>query len=218
MQKMKFSRKSAFTLIGIIAVSIMLNILGTRVNALFGLPLFIDNIGTVLAAMVGGYIPCITVGFLTNIILGFADSYTMYYCVISVLIAVAAVTFAEKLQRLKIRYILLAVLTFAALGGIVGGLLTWLINGLSFGEGFAVDMAQNINNVIPMGYFASNLLSNFLIDFVDKALITVIALIIYKLLPMKLIYFTHSASCHEDDLRGRWAADHRNMSVHRGKA
>ncbi len=194
MQKMKFSRKSAFTLIGIIAVSIMLNILGTRVNALFGLPLFIDNIGTVLAAMVGGYIPCITVGFLTNIILGFADSYTMYYCVISVLIAVAAVTFAEKLQRLKIRYILLAVLTFAALGGIVGGLLTWLINGLSFGEGFAVDMAQNINNVIPMGYFASNLLSNFLIDFVDKALITVIALIIYKLLPMKLIYFTHSAS------------------------
>ena len=192
MIKSKSSKKSAIALVGIILAGVLLNILGTRVNALLNLPLFIDNIGTILAAMIGGYIPCITVGFLTNIIVGISDSYTAYYCVISVLIAVAAVLFAEKLRRLKIPYILLAILTFGTLGGIVGGLLTWLINGLSFGEGFAVDLAQNINNVVPMGYFLSNLLSNFLIDLVDKALVTVIALIIYKLLPMKLIYFTHT--------------------------
>lgn len=192
MIKSKSSKKSAIALVGIILAGVLLNILGTRVNALLNLPLFIDDIGTILAAMIGGYIPCITVGFLTNITIGISDPYTAYYCVISVLIAVAAVLFAEKLRRLKIPYILLAILTFGTLGGIVGGLLTWLINGLSFGEGFAVDLAQNINNVVPMGYFLSNLLSNFLIDLVDKALVTVIALIIYKLLPMKLIYFTHT--------------------------
>ena len=190
----KSSWKTGLSLIAIIIGGILLNILGTKVNALLGLPLFIDDIGTILAAVLGGYIPCITVGFFTNIIVGLSDSYTIYYCIISVLIAVAAVIFAEKMRRLKIPYILLAILTFGIIGGVIGGLLTWLINGLSFGEGFAVDMAANINSVVPIGYFASNLLSAFLIDLADKALVTVIALIIYKLLPMKLLNFVHTRS------------------------
>lgn len=192
--KAKSSWKTGLSLIGIIVVGIILNILGTRVNALLGLPLYIDDIGTILSAMLGGYIPCITVGFFTNIIIGLTDSYTMYYCIISVLIAGVAVFFAEKMRRLKIHSILLAILSFAFLGGVVGGLLTWLINGLSFGEGYAVDLAAKINRAVPLGYFVSNLLSNFLIDLVDKGLVTVIAVIIYKLLPLKLLNFVHTRS------------------------
>ena len=186
------SWKSIASLIGVIVVCILLNILGTKINGALGLPLFIDNIGTILSAMLGGYIPCITVGFFTNIINGFFDSYTIYYCIISVLIAVAAVSFAEKMRRLKIPYILLGIVTFAFFGGIIGGLLTWFINGLNFGEGYAVDMAARINSVVPMGYFLSNLLSVFLIDLVDKAIVTVIALVIYKLLPSPLLDFLHT--------------------------
>ena len=192
--KSKSPWKTGVSLVCVILTGIFLNILGTKLNALFGWPLYIDNIGTILSAMLGGYIPCITVGFLTNIINGFSDSYTMYYCIISVLIAVAAVSFAEKMRRVKIPYILLAVLIFAVLGGVAGGLLTWLINGLSFGEGFTVDMAAAINNAVPMGYFPSNLLSSFLIDLADKAIVTVIALVIYKLLPSRLLDFVHTRS------------------------
>lgn len=191
-QRSKSSWKSIASLIGIIVVCILLNILGTKLNGALGLPLFIDNIGTILSAMLGGYIPCITVGFFTNIIDGFFDSYTIYYCIISVLVAVAAVSFAEKMRRLKIPYILLGIVTFAFLGGVVGGLLTWFINGLNFGEGYAVDMAARINSVVPMGYFLSNLLSVFLIDLVDKTIVTVIALVIYKLLPSPLLDFLHT--------------------------
>lgn len=190
----KSSWKTGVSLVCIIVGCIFLNILGTKLNALLGLPLYIDDIGTILSALLGGYIPCITVGFFTNIINGFADSYSIYYCIISVLIAVAAVTFAEKLRRLKIPYILLAILVFALLGGVVGGMLTWFINGLSFGEGFAVDMAASIDQAVPMGYFPSNLLSSFLIDLVDKAAVTVIALVIYKLFPLKLLSFLHTRS------------------------
>ncbi|MBQ6337283.1 MAG: HD domain-containing protein [Ruminococcus sp.] len=192
--KSKSSWKTGLSLVGVIVTCILLNIVGTKVNALIGTPLFIDDIGTIVSAVLGGYIPCITVGFFTNIIVGISDSYTMYYCVISVLIAVAAVSFAEKMRRLKIRYILLAILTFGFIGGIIGGLLTWLINGLSFGEGYAVDLAEKINSAVPMGYFLSNLLSNFLIDLVDKALVTIIALAIYKLLPLNLLRFIHTRS------------------------
>ncbi len=188
------SWRSGVSLVCVIAAGILLNILGTKLNALLGLPLFIDNIGTILSAMVGGYIPCITVGFFSNIINGFSNSYSIYYCIISVLIAVAAVSFADKMRRFKVPYILIGILIFALMGGVVGGMLTWLINGMSFGEGYAVDMAAGINRAVPMGYFLSNLLSTFLIDFVDKAIVTVIALIIYRLLPMKLLAFVHTQS------------------------
>ncbi len=187
-------RKTGVSLVCVILTGVILNILGTKMNAAFGLPLYLDNVGTVLTAMLGGYIPCITVGFLSNIINGFSDSYTIYYCIISVLIAVAAVLFAEKMRKLEIKSIILAVLSFAFLGGVVGSGLTWLINGLSFGEGYATDAAANINRVIPMGYFLSNILSNFLIDIVDKAIVITIALILFKLIPHKLINYLHTSN------------------------
>ena len=186
--------KTGLSLVCVIGTGVLLNILGIKLNSLLGLPFFIDNIGTILSAMVGGYIPCITVGFFTNIINGFSDSNSIYYCVISVLIAVAAVSFAEKMSRFKIPHILLAIVTFSFIGGVVGGMLTWFINGLSFGEGFAVDFAANIDRAVPMGYFLSNLLSVFVIDFVDKAIVTVISVIIYKLLPLKLLGYIHTRS------------------------
>ena len=190
--KSKSSWKSGASLLGVIFFGVLLNILGTRLNQMLGLPLYIDDIGTILSAMLGGYIPCITVGFFSNIINSLSDSYSMYYCVISVLIAVSAVAFAEKMRRIKIHSILIAVLSFAFWGGIAGGLLTWLINGLSFGEGYAVEMAERINRMVPMGYFLSNLLASFLIDLVDKTLVTVIAVVLYKLLPLKLLDYIHT--------------------------
>ena len=201
--------KTGASLVGVIVVCILINLLGTRVNALLGLPLYIDDIGTILAALAGGYIPCITVGFFTNIINGFSSPSSAYYCIISVLIAVAAVSLAGKLRRFKIPYILIAILIFAFLGGVVGGMLTWFINGLSFGEGYAVDLAANIDRAVPVGYFVSNLISSFLIDLVDKAVVTVIALIIYMLLPSKLLDFLHTQNWYyitvfeRDDKRNR---------------
>lgn len=192
--KRKSPLSTGLSLLAVIVVGILLNILGTKLNALLGLPLYIDDIGTILSAVAGGYIPCITVGFFSNIISGFSDPYTTYYCVISVFIAVAAVGFADKMRRFKIPYILLSILTFAVIGGIAGGALTWLINGLNFGEGYTVDLAASINNVVPMGYFLSNILSNFLIDLVDKASVTIIALIIFRLLPNKLLDYIKNCS------------------------
>lgn len=189
MTKLKSTRlrKTWLSLVYIIIICIALNLLGARLCGALGLPLYLDNIGTVLAALLGGYIPCVTVGFFSNIINSIFSSYSIYYCVITVMIAITAVIFAHHMRRLRIKYILFAILAFAIMGGGIGGLLTWMIYGMSFGEGFAVDMASAINKVVPMGYFASNMLSTFLIDLVDKAITTIISLAIYKLLPNSLI-------------------------------
>ncbi len=185
--KNKRKGKKWLSLIYIIVICVLLNILGVKLNDLLGLPLYLDSIGTILAALLGGYIPCITVGFLSNVISGFFNSVSTYYCVISILIAGAAVVYAHNMRRMRIGNILVAILFFALLGGGLGGVLTWLIFGMDFGEGFAVDLAKSINRVIPMGYFLSNMLSTFLIDIVDKFIVAVVALAIYKLLPNSFI-------------------------------
>ena len=188
----KRTGKKWLSLVCVILICIFLNILGSKLNELIGLPLYLDNIGTILSALLGGYIPCITVGFLTNIVNGFFSEYSTFYCVISVFIAGAAVAAAHQMRHMRIKYIVRSILLFAFLGGAVGGALTWLIFGMSFGEGFAVDLAASIEKFLPIGYFPTNIISNFLIDLVDKTIVTVIALAIYKLLPQRVIDYLRS--------------------------
>ena len=70
------------------AVGIALNFIGAQAALLFDLPLYLDNVGTLLTASLGGYVPGIIVGYLTNLINGIGDNISIYYAVLSTLIAV----------------------------------------------------------------------------------------------------------------------------------
>ena len=77
-------KKSFLMFVGLVACGILLNILGTKINGWLNLPFYLDNSGTILTALVGGYLPCIAVGFLYNIIAGIGEDMTTYYCFVSV--------------------------------------------------------------------------------------------------------------------------------------
>ena len=179
-------KRTWLSLLSLVAVCVLLNFLGARLNGLLGLPFYLDNVGTLLSALLGGYIPCVTVGFLSNVFNAFSSPDSIYYSVISVFIATAAALFADKMRRVRIPYVILAILTFGFIGGVIGGMLTWLIYGFDFGEGAAAEFAAAIDRVVPVGYLTSNLISNFLIDVADKAIVTTVSLIIFKLLPERL--------------------------------
>ena len=70
-QQARIGKKRSFLMfVGLVACGILINILGTRINGWLNLPFYLDNIGTILTALVGGYLPCIAVGFFYNIIVG----------------------------------------------------------------------------------------------------------------------------------------------------
>ena len=185
-QHARIGKKRSFLMfVGLVACGILLNILGTRINGWLNLPFYLDNIGTILTALVGGYLPCIAVGFFNNIIVGIGDNMTTYYCFISVLIAWAAAFFVRTGWLTKFPKMLAAILTFSVIGGIGGGVLTWFLYGLSSGEGAAGMLAQNIIRFTGMSRFSADLAANFLIDIADKAISTFAALLLWKLLPKK---------------------------------
>ena len=62
------NKKYYIRMILFLTLSILINIAVNRFVGYMGLPLYLDNIGTLIAAAVGGYLPGIIVGYVTNIV------------------------------------------------------------------------------------------------------------------------------------------------------
>lgn len=166
---------------------VAINLLGTRLAVLTGLPVFLDSIGTILSAALGGYIPGIFVGFATNMINGISDYTSAYYGAINMLIAVAAAWFSQKGFFKKLPTMLLTVLAFACIGGGLGSVLTWFLFGGSFGTGISAPLAHRIYNSGLHNVFAAQLSADMLIDLLDKLVTVSIVVLTLKFLP-KSVY------------------------------
>ena len=125
-------------------VGILLNVLGAQAAIALKLPVYIDSLGTVLAAMLGGYIPAIVVGYATNLINSLSNSSTIYYGIVSVLIAVAAAFFAERGWFKKLPLTLLSIVVFALIGGGLGSILTFFLFGEGIGDSVSAPFALQL--------------------------------------------------------------------------
>ena len=83
-------------------IGIGINLLGSLVAEKLEVPLYLDAIGTVLIAAMGGYLPGIIVGLFSNLIRGLWDGEVIYYSVINVIIAIITYLFVKKrLTKIK---------------------------------------------------------------------------------------------------------------------
>ncbi|MCR5089991.1 MAG: HD domain-containing protein [Oscillospiraceae bacterium] len=172
--------------LGLIAVGTVLNLSGAWLASKLNIPLFLDSVGTVLAAALGGYVPGIFVGFLTNTINGFSDYTNAYYAILNILIAVSAAFFAQKHCYRRFPQILLPVVSFALIGGGIGSVLTWFLYGEGFGEGISSQLAHQIYEVGIRSVFLAQLTADLAIDLLDKLFSVLIAAVVLFLLPQKV--------------------------------
>lgn len=177
------------------AIGLAINVLGSRMAIWLKLPLYLDNIGSALAAALGGSVPGMAVGFFTNVINGFIDASTVYYASLTVLIAIFSTWFANRgYYDFKKPWKLLAVVgAFALIGGGLGSLLTAALYGFEFGTGIAGPLARQLLASGGMSPFLCQFLADILIDLVDKSITVLIVAAVYNLLPEPLrqkLYFT----------------------------
>ena len=151
-----------------------------------GVPLFLDNIGTLSAAILGGYLPGVIVGYLTNIINStLTDLTNSYYAGISVLIAVAGAFFARRGYFNSFRKALITIPVFALIGGGLGSILTYCIYGFGVGEGISAPFVKSLLEKGTLNVFWAQLISDLIIDIIDKALTVFGVLILLKIIPKK---------------------------------
>lgn len=195
----------------LVPLGILINIGLAQLALLLKLPLFLDAIGTILVAALTGYLPGIMVGFFSNVFNGLSDPITLYYGIISILIAAAATFFSRRYVFTRFGRSLLASLGFAVIGGGLGSVLTWLLYGFSFGSGISAPFAVMLHESAAISEFAAQFTADMGIDIADKIVSVLAVFFILKLLPGRLLThlplgFVYQRDSHLDG--GTHAARH----------
>ena len=173
---------------------LLINIGGSKLSLELKLPVFLDSIGTMLTAALGGVIPGIAVGFLTNVFGGISDYTTAYYGVLNVLIALAAASFQRREMFRRSGGVIIAILSFTLIGGGLGSVLTWMLYGSGFGEGISSALAHRFYDGGISSVLLAQLAADMLIDLLDKTISVLIVAIVLHLVPDALqqkLYLRH---------------------------
>ena len=75
---------------------LILNLIGSLVAEISNFPIYLDTSGTIFIAALGGYVPGIAVGFFTNLLKAAFDPSQMYFCSVSVAVAIFTTFFARR--------------------------------------------------------------------------------------------------------------------------
>ncbi|WP_024865357.1 HD-GYP domain-containing protein [Butyrivibrio sp. FCS014] len=161
---------------------IILNVSLAYMAHTFGLPLYLDTIGTIIMASLGGFLPGIFVAVFTSLLCCFFSGDALYYTLSNVMAALVTVWFVRaggfrKKKNPVIYFILLVVLT-----GLYNGGVQWLLSGgPSFSE--VVYASYQLSAKTHIGYVAASLLIDIGLNALDKATTALIALFIILLIP-----------------------------------
>ena len=168
----------------LVTAGIGINLLGANIVAHYELPLYLDCIGTILASMLGGYMQGIVVGLFSSIINGFiGDPQLVSYGVLNVFIALFTSWAASHKWFKNPAKIILSVFILAFIGGVLGAFLTLYIYG--FASGTVAGPAVFWYSKFGMSTFAAEVMGDFSIDILDKAISIAISVAIYYLIPFK---------------------------------
>ncbi|HBB18875.1 MAG TPA: phosphohydrolase [Ruminococcus sp.] len=165
-----------------IAVNLLLSALAAKLE----LPLYLDTVGSITVAVLGGSLPGVIVGFATNVFKSISDSSALYYGVLNVLIALFAANFSRRGWFRKPLKCIAAIIVFACIGGGLGSLLPMFLDDLPYDSS---ELGDQISRAAHVGRQAAYMMSSIITDLLDKALSMVLVGLLVKFLPDKLEKF-----------------------------
>ncbi len=184
-----------------IAINALLCFLVTK----FNIPLYFDTIGTIALAALGGFFPGIMVAIFTNAINIIFISDSLYFSVISVLIALFTSWYVKKYDLKKPGRIANFIIVISLISSVLGALIQW---GL-FGDPQS-QMVYNIINTFEgenrLSKFLIFVIVNFSFNLVDKTITTLIAIFVINRIPEALRYSIENSGWKQrpltkDDIR-----------------
>ncbi len=167
-----------FCVLGV-AVNLLLSFVVTKLD----LPLYLDTTGSVIIAVMGGYLPGVVVGFITNIIRSISTPSALYYGVLNVLIAFSAAFLTELGWHRKIRGAVAMVAIFTLIGGGLGSLIPMFMEDLEFSY---EPLAETIYATGLVGHGPAQFIASLAMDLPDKLITVLIASAVIRVIPKEL--------------------------------
>lgn len=175
---------SIYTVILIMA-GVMVNVLGARLVIFLDLPLYLDNIGSVLTAALGGPIPGMVAAFTSNYLGYFGEPSAIMFGVLTVTMACLAAQLSQKglLRKLK-GYVLLWIM-MVVIGGAMGSVMGWYLYGKTVGGTIAAPYVFWLCDH-GFGGFAAQFIGDVFLDMMDKFLTVLIVAAVLRFFPRRL--------------------------------
>ncbi len=168
------------------ACGFIVNIVFSRLARILNLPLYLDSIGTMITAALGGYIPGIIIGFINNIINGVSDGTSYFYGSLSMLTAVISAWMGKRGWFRKPKGIIALILSTAFIGGVGGSLVSWFIYGGNSGPIASLSLAKYLLEHGVSDMFLAHLSADVLVDLLDKTITVCASAAILSLLPQTI--------------------------------
>jgi hypothetical protein len=167
------------------AVGVVLNVLFSSAATYFNLPLYLDTIGTIFVAILGGGLPGIITGLLTNLIINIWVHGYIYFSIINVSVALLASIFARFSKKSRFIRSTFFILTSALVCACMGMTIQYLIPGLPMLSNLE-EVSHTIYSGTGKGYFYTLVLVSFFMNVVDKAISLAIGFFVFRMLPVSL--------------------------------
>lgn len=186
MQKNMWSFKLSTASLVLIPAAVGINYIGKMFAQLLKLPLWLDAIGTVLAAMLGGPIVGALTGAINNIIYGLTvDPMSFAYAITNVAIGITVGVLSAQGKIKSLPGAILAGLIVAVVATLVSTPLNIMLWGGQTGNvwGDALFAAMTANG---MPIWLASLADELSVDLIDKVATVVLAFGLFKGLPKNL--------------------------------
>lgn len=177
-------KRNRTLVITIVAVGIVINMIGSFLAMQLRLPIYLDNIGTIVVAALLGYSYSITCIVLGSIINGIFDPFAIYYMPSGILIALMA-SYVLHSKRFKERSIFLKALIVTLPSTIVASMITaYLFGGItSSGSTYIIQ----ILNKMGLGLVTSSFLVQVVTDYIDRMVILFLGTYIVRRIPKDIL-------------------------------
>lgn len=155
----------------VLIAGIVINLAGNTFSRAIGTPLYLDTIGSMLASLLGGYVPGMFVAFCTNLFMSIKDSSQMAYGFLNMIIAMLTCFFLRKGFFDKIYKVILLIPFYTLIASTTSAVLSWLL-----------EDADHIE--IP---------GNLRLEFFDKGIAILFVFVVWMLIPgQKMFSMTYS--------------------------
>lgn len=168
--------------IGGIIINVLLAFVMTRLGIVF----FLDTIGTIVVASVGGLFPGIFTGVLSNAIYSLFNQDAVYFCFLNAFIAIFTVWFIKKISLKKIRYLIAYALIVGFASGTISTLINWLIlDGVQVAR--SSDTTISFASSLRISLFSAYYIYIIILNIFDKGISIFCAWFILNLIPKGIL-------------------------------
>lgn len=167
----------------LVTTGTLINVLLSYLMFKFGLPLFLDSVGTIIVSAVSGMLLLgILTAVISNALCSFFNEVALYLAFFNALIAIFTVWFVQKHSFKKLGKTIIFIIVISVYSALAVSLIQFLVLGQGQNS-LVVQSAQSFSSAANLPYLISFVFVNFLLQLADKSFSCILVMLLVKAIP-----------------------------------